>query len=225
MKAFNPLKLITVLCLVPAMVQSQTFSGTAYEPDSDRVLYIEHHDLSLENGRPVREEVRYVTPEGETLALKTLRYQEAARPGYRLELHTEDRLETVRPGENGVRVESKKSGHLDWPDDPSVIDGGFHYYILEHFEALIDGRSIEFEFLAPTRLSWTALTIEPVQVTEDRLELTLRLQNPLIAWIIDPVHLVYERGDQRRLLEYRGLTNLPGPDGDNYRARIEYHYP
>ena len=201
-----------------------SFVGIAYSMDDDRILYEERHELTTnDTGQPVRETVSYVTPDGRLLAVKHMTYREPARPAFEIEHRTLDRTENVQPGPEGVQVQSKENGNVDWPDQPAVIDGGFHYYILEHFDRLLAGETVSFQFLAPSRLTWTPLLIEPRGLDGQRLRLTLRLQNPLLNWILDPVQLVYDR-DSRRLLEYRGLTNLPRPDKGNYRARIVYNY-
>lgn len=201
-----------------------SFVGVGRSLDDHSVLFEERHELSTDGqGRPERETVRYLTPEGELLAVKRMTYWEPARPAYRMEQMTRDRVESVQPASDGVRINGKEDGELDWPDQAAVIDGGFHYYILEHFDTLEAGDTVEFQFLAPTRLTWTPLQIEPTGVDGRRLELTLRLQNPLLNWILDPVHLVYDR-NSRRLLEYRGLTNLPKPGKGYYRAHIVYRY-
>jgi len=206
------------------VASAQTFVGVAHALDDNRTLYEERHELTTDvAGQPLSETVRYVTPDGNLLAIKEMTYREPARPAYEIEHKTLDRTETVQPGPDGVQVRSKKTGSVDWPDQAAVIDGGFHYFILEHFDNLLAGETVTFQFLAPSRLTWTPLQIEPQGQDGRRLNLTLRLQNTLLNWIIDPIHLVYNR-DTRRLLEYRGLTNLPRPEDGNYRARIVYSY-
>lgn len=217
--------LIGLLWLMGLTVaNAASFTGVARSLEDDSVLYEERHELVTdEQGLPIRETVDYVTPDGLLLARKTMRYREPARPAYEIELKTRNRTERVEPDADGVDVRSRKSGRIDWPDQPAVIDGGFHYFILANFDQLLAGDSVRFQFLAPTRLTWTALEIEPGTRRDDRLTLTLRLQNPVLNWLLDPIELVYD-AESRRLLEYRGLTNLPRPDDGNYRARILYTY-
>ncbi len=203
---------------------AETFKGIAYELGGDTVLYEEHHQLEREDGQPVSETVRYLQPKGALIATKKLDYQEPARPSYHIRFDTNGRMERVETGVEGVYIDRQSKGRLDWPEGPAVIDSGFHYFIQSHFDSLTTGQSLDFHFLSPSRLSWTPLQIVPQPSSSPHLELKLSLQNPLLSWIIDPIHLTYDR-DSRRLLVYRGLTNLPRPDGNgNYRARIVYHY-
>ncbi|MHA7878532.1 MAG: hypothetical protein ACX931_01985 [Saccharospirillum sp.] len=223
----KPVMALLIAASVSACAAANTteaFFGLAYELDSNRLLYREEHRLALEDGFPVNGEVRYLDADDAPLGTKTVTYREPARPGYTFEFNGLDRdTERVAPSDDGVRVDSVRDGELAWPSGQAVIDSGFHYFILNNFTALLDGESISFEFLAPTRVSWTSLTIEPQSNQNDRLVLTLKPRNRLIALFFDPIRLTYEVSTQR-LLEYRGLTNVPKPGGGNYTARIEYRY-
>lgn len=212
-----------VLFATQALAETTEFVGIAYQLDGDQRLYEEHHRLTLNQGQPESEVVRYLSPNGQLVAEKRMRYRELARPGYRIELRRDGRSESVRPDDDGVAVDSRDSGRLAWPQQAAVIDGGFHYFVLQHFDALVAGDSLDFQFLTPSRLSWTPLNIKATSVSEQRLELRLSLQNPVLRWLVDPIELSYSR-PERRLLEYRGLTNLPNGEEGNYRARIEYRY-
>jgi hypothetical protein len=203
---------------------NRTFIGEAYDLDTGDLLYTEQHSLELANGVPARETVVYVTPDGNELARKEMTYWKPERPGYRLSVSEPQRIETVEPGESGVTVESVESGTLDWTDESaSVIDGGFHYFILENFDALLAGQTVDFDFLAPTRVRWTPLRITPVGQEQGQLKLELNLQSRLLSWAVSDIELTYDI-DGQQLLRYSGLTNLPKPGGGNYTARIDYQY-
>lgn len=203
-----------------------TFVGKAYDPDSGELLYTEEHSLERDaDGLPQQETVLYKTPGGDTLAQKDMTYWRPARPAYRLTVTEPDRTEVVEPEAEGVSVASVESAFLDWSDERNyVIDGGFHYFILEHFDTLLEGDSVEFQFLAPTRTRWLGLRLRPVEQTDGRLLLELNVRNRLLSLIISDIELTYDT-ETRRLLRYDGLTNLPRPGGGNYNATIEYDYP
>lgn len=201
------------------------FTGTAYDLDSGDLLYTEEHRLERADGVPQRETVRYLTPDGDELARKDMTYWEPARPAYRLTVVDPERTETVEPDADGVSVDSVESGFLNWSDDDNyVIDGGFHYFILDHFDTLLEGNSVEFQFLAPTRTRWLGLRLRPVEQADGQLKLELNVRNRLLSLVISDIELTYDI-DSRRLLRYAGLTNLPKPGGGNYSAAIDYRYP
>jgi len=215
--------LVTVLLCGSVCAQTQNFTGTAFAIDSDRELYQESHQLTLEDGQPVSEKVRYIDAEGQLLGEKNMTYAEPSRPAYELVLTSPDRTESVQPDADGVAIESRKQGRLDWPEQTAIIDAGFHYFILDNFDALEGGQSLDIQFLTPSRLRWVALSIEPETPQGDQLVLQLRPQSRLLRWVIDPIELTYSRS-QQRLLQYRGLTNLPNGDDGNFKARIVYQY-
>lgn len=205
--------------------QTTEFVGKAYDTESGELLYTEEHRLEQTDGTPQRETVRYVTPEGDTLAQKEMTYWQPERPCYRLTVTNPERTEVVEPDDEGVAIESKKSGTLAWSDDSvSVIDGGFHYFILDHFDQLLAGDSVDFQFLAPTRVRWLGLRVEPAGQADGQLRLDLKVQSMMLSWVVSDLELTYDI-DTRQLLRYRGLTNLPNPDGGNYTADIQYQYP
>ncbi|MFG1496697.1 hypothetical protein ABMA57_08690 [Saccharospirillum sp. HFRX-1] len=215
--------LATFLLCGSVCAQTQNFTGTAFALDSERELYREQHQLTLNNGEPVSEQVRYLAPDGQLLGEKNMSYNEPARPGYELVLPALDRTESVRPDRDGVTIVSRKEGRLGWPQQTAIIDAGFHYFILDHFDALERGQTLDIQFLTPSRLSWIALSIEPETPRDDQLVLQLRPQNQVLRWLIDPIELTYSRS-QQRLLQYRGLTNLPNGNEGNFKARIVYQY-
>ena len=218
--------LLAGLALTSVAETSETieFTGNAYDLDSGDLLYTEEHRLERVDGVPQQETVRYITPEGDTLAQKNMTYWEPARPAYRLTVTDPERTETVEPEANGVRVDSVESGFLDWSDEENyVIDGGFHYFILDHFDTLLDGNSVEFQFLAPTRTRWLGLRLRPTEQANGQLILELNVRNRLLSLVISDIELTYDI-DTRRLMRYAGLTNLPKPGGGNYSANIEYDY-
>ncbi|WP_028669896.1 hypothetical protein [Saccharospirillum impatiens] len=201
------------------------FVGKAYDADSGTLLYTEQHSLELVDGVPQQETVRYLTPDGDALAQKDMTYWQPARPAYRLTVVDPQRTETVEPEDSGVTIESVESGFLDWSDAGNyVIDGGFHYFILDHFDTLLAGESVELQFLAPTRTRWLGLRLRPVEQADGRLLLELNVRNRLLSLVISDIELTYDIQSQR-LLRYAGLTNLPKPGGGNYIANIDYEYP
>lgn len=219
-----------ILATLPTLVvaednQTTEFVGKAYDIDSGDLLYTEEHRLERSGDAPQRETVRYVTPGGNTLAQKEMTYWQPERPGYRLTITDPERTELVDPDDEGVSIQSKKSGTLAWSEDnPSVIDGGFHYFILNHFDQLLAGDRVDFQFLVPSRIRWLGLRVEPAGQADGQLMLDLKVQSRVLSWVISDIQLTYDI-DTRQLLRYRGLTNLPDPDGGNYTADIHYQYP
>lgn len=218
---------VIALNMTKAAAETRTteFVGKAYDVETSELLYTEEHRLEQEDGVPRQETVRYVTPNGDQLAQKDMTYWRPERPAYQLTVTDPARTEIVKPDNDGVSIESVEAGTLEWSEDAaSVIDGGFHYFIVDHFDTLLAGDTVDFQFLAPARVRWLALRVSAVDQTDGQLMLELNVQNRVLSWVISDIELTYDI-DTQRLLSYRGLTNLPKPGGGNYTANIAYQYP
>lgn len=213
------------LLSTPVLSQTLTFYGNATDPESGERLYQEVHRLTLdETGRPVSETVDYVGPEGELLGQKFLDYQSLSQPDYRVEFKSKAYPEIVAVEADTITVKRQEDKRLSVPDDAFAIDGGFHYFIQENFDALASGNNVDFQFLSAGRGSFIPLSIAPVDQSENQLTLELRLQNFFLSRIVQPIVLTYDLST-RQLASYNGLTNVPDGEGDLYSALISYQYP
>lgn len=204
---------------------SLNFTGTAYDTDTNELLYIEQHTLTTnQSGLPVSEEVQYVDADNQVLGRKQLDYQTLIQPDYQAQYLTVDRLETVKLTDTLVKIGGFRPADLERPNPPFVIDAGFHYFIVQHFDKLLDGEKVTFEFLSAGRNLFISMVIEQQKREANRLVLKLKLKNFFFAALVDPIELEYQI-DTRQLLRYEGLTNLPNAEGKLYSARIEYQYP
>lgn len=201
------------------------FFGNATDVETGESLYQEIHTLQVsENGEPISELVEYVSADGTLLGKKELFYKTPYAPDYTVEFYNVGRKEIVERGENQIMIDAREKVNLAIPSSPYAIDGGFHYFIQQNFEALERGESIDFDFLSAGRGTFLPLEIKPVQNTGDRLVLSLRLQNFFLSRLVKPIELTYSI-ENKQLLTYDGLTNMPGADGKLLTATISYVYP
>lgn len=218
------------------------FVGKAYDLQTSELLYTEHHEkkyrkISKRLLKPLTHKVHYLTPDDTPMTTKHLNYQHGnTQPDFKLKdnrifyIESANRLSPTRlrvafqkPGEKHIKNRS-----IEIPDNP-VHDAGFHELILKHWETLIQGTPITFDFLAPSRLKYLDFTIQLSQSQNSKNEVffTLTANNPIYNWAVKPIYLAYQTPkDYKRakLIRYEGLTNIKRPDTKQYRARIEYHY-
>jgi hypothetical protein len=88
----------------------------------------------------------------------------------------------------------------------------------------MEGDTINFSFAVPSRLEWIDFRLIPLAQKDGTLTVEMRLKSRWIAWLLDPVFLSYDI-KSKRLLTYRGLTNIRTIDGDGIKAEIRYEYP
>ena len=228
--------------------QSIHYSGTAYSLDNDQILYREDHTLTMKNGQPIERTTLYYDADNQLFAEKNNRYRSqfnnsdssnsdsnntgsdnSATPDFML---TDDRYgysESMEQDGKRWRVEYKEpeeSGNkiLSQPDYTPVIDAGFDEFVRAHWNDLMEGDTVNFSFAVPSRLEWIDFRLIPLAQKDGTLTVEMRLKSRWIAWLLDPVFLTYDI-KSKRLLTYRGLTNIRTMNGDGIKAEIRYTYP
>ena len=223
--------------------QSIRYSGTAYSLDDNQVLYREDHTLTMKDGQPIERTTLYYDADNQLFAEKNNRYRSQfnnpdsnntdsdspATPDFML---TDDRYgysESMEQAGKRWRVEykePKESGNkiLSKPDYTPVIDAGFDEFVRAHWNDLMKGDTVNFSFAVPSRLEWIDFRLIPLAQKDGTLTVEMRLKSRWIAWLLDPVFLSYDI-KSKRLLTYRGLTNIRTIDGDGIKAEIRYEYP
>jgi hypothetical protein len=106
-----------------------------------------------------------------------------------------------------------------------VVDAGFDHYVRHRWEELDAGEEIEFPFLIAGRekpLPMSARLDEERNCEADRLCLLVTLDMWLVSLLVEPIRLVYD--EQRRLIQFRGVSNIPTEDGTAQSVEINYRY-
>ena len=228
--------------------QSIHYSGTAYSLDNDQILYREDHTLTMKDGQPIERTTLYYDADNQLFAEKNNRYRSqfnnsdssnsdsnntgsdnSATPDFML---TDDRYgysESMEQDGKRWRVEYKEpeeSGNkiLSKPDYTPVIDAGFDEFVRAHWNDLMEGDTVNFSFAVPSRLEWIDFRLIPLAQKDGTLTVEMRLKSRWIAWLLDPVFLTYDI-KSKRLLTYRGLTNIRTMNGHGIKAEIRYTYP
>lgn len=217
------------------------FTGRAFDPASDKLLYTEQYVVSVNNtGRYEEATVTYVDPKGKVFAEKKLRYGEVEiSPELEFEDHREKsklKVSFTSPDQLilattiGGKTDTKKVGKDK--KLPSVVDAGFDRFVLENWGDLLNRKRVPFEFLALTRGELMDFTIALEKQTEKTVVFAIKPNNWLVGLLLDPILLTYDK-DNRLLLEFKGVTNIErwtkegSSTGENHIAviRYEYHEP
>lgn len=210
------------------------YSGTAYSLDNpQQLLYCEKHRLQRRNGEPYRRTVSYFDASGKLIAKKENQYfSNPAAPDFRLQDLRRHYHEQARYKDDGSLLlilqedsaaEEQKTRLTDLPEN-LVIDAGFDEFVRRHWQSLLSGKEVSFSFASAARQDLVNFRLEKTSLDERQLVLSMRLKSRLLAWLLDPIELTYER-DSQRLLRYRGLSNIMDNSGNTYLADIRYEYP
>jgi hypothetical protein len=217
--------LITLLTINFAVAaQEITFYGNATDLDTGEPLYQEIHKLVIDDqGNPVSETVRYVSPDGVELGIKTLDYQNLSSPNYQATYRYLPVSETVIKQASSLKIDRGETTVLSLPTTDYAIDGGFHFHMLKNFDELIKEKTVRFDFLSAGRADFIPLKAT-ASSENNALTIKLTLDNFFLSKLVKPIELVYDV-KTRNLLSYRGLTNVPNENGKLYYAQIDYLYP
>jgi hypothetical protein len=222
---------ILLLCApLAAPAADLTFSGRARDLETGALLYVESHAVSGSGGPRETRVVSYLCTNGATFARKTLDFGDAreapafalddARSGMSEGLERDGRGLNVYTRERGAALRSKPLGNVAG----MVADAGFDEFVRARWDALETGNALVVPFLVPSRLDTVKFRVRKTGETtiggEAANVFRLSVASPL-GWFLPDIDVSYRKGD-RRLLRYRGITNLRDGEGAMIAAQIDF---
>lgn len=220
---------------LPAVAKTATttrsFIGKAYALDGGKLLYTEHHDQTLVNGKLQSATVTYDLPDGKLLAKKTLNFSKSPyAPDFQTVNHVTGEMEAgqLEGSRYHIRYRKNRNAKVQTatikPSPDLIADAGFDGYVVAHLKQLRAGKTVTFRFLVPNRLttytfrasrsgSETLFGRKAIVITVDLDNFFLRLLAPSFKMAYD-VHT-------GELLSYDGLSNLGDANG-KYQVHIVY---
>lgn len=229
--------LILSLIALPALANTLKFEGQAFDPESKALLYSEQHVVERDDeGRYLSSRVSYFLPDGTPLGTKQTDFGgnpflpslsfEDFRTGLFTRLDAGQDAATLKRTSNGedeiIRELELERGSL------VIADAGFDRLVMANWPTLLQGEALKFEFVTLGHGRLVELQMKLVAKDKNQARFEVEAQNWFFRLLMDPIELVYDL-NQRHLLEYTGVTNIPGvedgkPAKDNLKARIVYRY-
>ena len=227
-------RLTLTLCLLLSLSAASaaadlTFTGYARHPDTGALLYVETHAVKNAGSAGEQRVVLYRTsPDAIPFARKHLVYGAArSRPGLEFEDKRSGFAESFIARDS--RVSARRGDGADTRSKPVtdrnlVVDAGFDEFVRENWQALQRGDALIAPFLVPSRL--TTYDFKVRKISSERIDggdasvIRLSLSGAL-GWILPDLDVAYRDSD-RRLLRYRGLTNIRDATGKLLEARIDF---
>ncbi|MFT4047289.1 MAG: hypothetical protein QM661_11420 [Solimonas sp.] len=227
------LLLAAVASVAGAQVQHLKFYGYAYDLKSGRYLYTEAHDHRAEGERWLGGTIRYYAPDATLLGEKTLEFRDDPFvPLYRFDLRADGYFEAITKVGDEVwmqkrrtrddRLREKAVAHAS----PMCADSGFHALLHARFAELMSGKPLDFTLGVAGNLDSYKFRAQRIADTtfEDKPAVRFRIEpDSVLRWFIDPLEVTYDP-QLGKLLEYRGVANVPDPrSGKPYVVRIAYY--
>jgi hypothetical protein len=239
--------LAATLVWAPAKADAEAefhFTGSARplgSASASSELYREQHTLlGVCRGnqfKPQSHRVEYFDVSSDTpFAFKQLRYDRDNQPSL-----LRPAMEFVQPRFNERLTIGYDSGDvvIEWRSPAQelkqfrldsnsnlVVDSGFDNLVRQNWQAVVEGDSVNFEFLAPTRGSYYSFVMEPAdnKSDSDRIRadhlIQIRPTGLFLRFVVEPILLGYNQ--QGALTHYSGLANIRRNQQENIQADIVY---
>lgn len=206
----------------------------AWDNKSGALLYTEERKQFDFDGKPGRWEFNYQNPTGQIVVQRSVNFQQdRLKPSFILRDLRNGYSEGAETIGNKIKVFSGGS-----PDDPyqektirvpepAVIDAGFHFFIEQHWSALLNGETKMFYFVAPSQLDYFSFRVYKSGETQNggrtAYQLTMDIDNFLLRLFVDPIRLTYDP-ESRKLIGYEGISNIYNDEGKAHHVRMEFVY-
>lgn len=206
--------------------QTRAYVGEARTLEG-KGIYEEHHLVRFSGEKPAERLVTYRCPDGQAFARKHVEYGTPLfAPTFRLE---DQRFGYVEGFANGAafvqagKAADEKREAIDAGAN-LVVDAGFDEFVRQHWDELQAGESVSLEFLVPSRLSAYKFKLRKVrsETMFDQPASVFELAvSGMLGWFADPLEAGYRDSD-RRLMHFKGLTNIRQTLDENIVAQIRF---
>lgn len=207
----------------------ERFTGIARGADG-AVLYREEHEVVFAGDRPLSAVTLYLDPSGRRIAdLRTDFAADPFAPDYVFEDLRSGGAESVARSPEGLVVRAgERSRTLPFaPEEGRRVAAGqgLDRLVRARLDDLAGGRSLALSYVIPSRLDAYRLRVHSVDASGPGARVRVRVE--FSSWILrllaPALEVDYDR-TTRRLLRYRGPSNLADDRGENPEVEITYAY-
>ncbi len=207
----------------------ERFTGTARGADG-AVLYREEHEVILAGDRPLSAVTVYLDPSGRRIAgLRTDFSADPFAPPYVFEDLRSGAAESVARSPEGlvVRAGTRSRALKLAPEEARrVVAGqGLDRLVRARLDELARGESLVLSYVIPSRLDAYELRVRAAGASgAERVRVRVEFSSWLLRLLAPALEVDYDPAT-RRLLRYRGPSNLADDRGENPDVEITYAYP
>ena len=216
-------------------VKVDRFYGYAYDLDSNKYLYTEVHAQRHQGDRWLGGTITYFAPSGTEIGRKVLDFsKDPYIPLYRLDVKNVHYSEGISKITADKVYMFKQNSDDSTPEQASIdrkpdmaADSGFDSLIQAHFAQLLDKKPVDFPLAVAGKLDYYNFTISRLKdgTFEGKRAVRFKVELDSLLRLIagKPLILTYDP-DSKKLLEYRGISNLYDPKTNKpYSVRIDYY--
>jgi hypothetical protein len=223
--------LLSLLVPITALGKTQTYRGEA--STQGKVVYQELHQVEWKDGVPQSSVTQYLKPDGTLIAvLKNDYTQSLNAPEHEMNDIRHKNVHGMRYGKGqkelyskeGSREKSKVVKESDGQGKIIVGGQGLHYYLVSNLEAVIEKKKLSLLFLIPGNLDAYNFYLKVMQADDKTVKMEIEIDNWFLKLFAPKLLLEYDR-PTKKLLKYKGLSNLKDESNKMMNVEITYSYP
>ena len=211
------------------------FVGTA-KNDAGEIVYYEDHQVEHnDQGQIIRIQTRYLRPNKKKEIFARLESKfltsgfvpvssfEDLRNGHQENTSLEDGELFIIHSNSSTEKKSKKALELT---SNMVMGQGYHNYIVSNLDDFEVDEKRVLDFVVPAKQTYYKFNLTYLGEKKENPDLvTLRLDitNWFLSLFASKIEVDYDP-KSKRLMAYRGLTNIEDDDGDNQSLNITFQY-
>lgn len=215
-----------VLFADAGVVEADEFAlGHAYSADG-RLLYTERHRWDQHH-----HSVQYLYPDGRLFAVNELDFTHSfVSPSYTQSYPGTPMREGARWADDKLILFNGPREQVMSFEQPLVINAGFFHFIRAHWDDLAAGKKLVFEFAVPDRMTIVSLQIRRVSAEQSGITdadpqwhyFRVEAASRMLRWLVAPLNVAFD--GQRRLMVFRGASNVKVESGATPPVQIRYDY-
>lgn len=230
--AFNLCLLFSLVNLPNAQAKTIRYFGEARK--NDQVVYSESHEVTYDKkNKLLKSKTIYKSPDGTILSELESDFSEShSLPVHTLKDFTSKKTYGIRYennegimfSQNPEETEKTKPIPLQSDDELFVAAEGLHYYILENFDLVLSEQKIPIRFILPSVFDYFRFNLQVEKETPDEIiEFSVKIKSFWLKLFAPKMILRYNKA-QKKLLYYKGLSNIRDKNGDRQVVEITYSY-
>lgn len=226
--------ILPLMLLFSSLAMANTTSYEGVATVKGKVVYTEKHQLKLDDkGAIVESETTYLDPEGKTVGILKNNYQQSLNvPDHMMDDIRKKNKHGTRLKNNKIELfnqdgdEKEETEIIENKNDKGLIvaSQGLHYYLISNYEKMKTEQKFLLKFLIPGRLDSYKFILSYKGKSKDGLdEFEVEIDNWILRMFAPSLILRYQP-ETKRLIYYKGLSNLSDEKGEMMSVEINYKY-
>lgn len=207
-----------IICLTQTTLAKELlhYIGYAYEKNTNQLLYTDEYEEFNKNNS-IQATATYKDANQNIIAKKTIYYNDNfSLPSFlfnhyennmMISVNVSTTIEVVYQPKNS---KYQKKASITYPKN-AIMDAGFHYFIQQHWNQIIQYKIIPIHYVSPTKKRTFKFTLKMISKeqwnNQDTALIQLKPTSFLLNIFLDPIILRYNI-HTKQLLTYSGLSNI-----------------